>query len=68
MSVMDIFARDRRPVRSATFGGLTQRVRRYRTYRQTVEELERLTDRELTDLNISRSMIRSIAYRAAYDG
>jgi uncharacterized protein YjiS (DUF1127 family) len=49
-------------------GGLSQRFARYRTYRRTVDELEALTDRELSDLGIHRSMVRGIAYRAAYDG
>lgn len=49
-------------------GGLSQRFARYRTYRRTVDELESLNDRELSDLGIHRSMIRGIAYRAAYDG
>lgn len=35
-------------------------------YRQTVRELSALTARELDDLGISRSMIRSLAQEAAY--
>ncbi|WCR09007.1 DUF1127 domain-containing protein [Paracoccus fistulariae] len=35
-------------------------------YRQTVRELSALTTRELDDLGISRSMIRSLAQEAAY--
>lgn len=69
MSAIDVFnTKHRRATRSGVFGGLTKRIRRYRTYRQTLEELEALSDRELDDLNISRSMMRAIAYRAAYDG
>ncbi|MBT8424912.1 MAG: DUF1127 domain-containing protein [Silicimonas sp.] len=49
-------------------GGLTTRFAQYRTYRRTLDELERLSDRELADLGISRLGLRSIAYRAAYDG
>ena len=71
MSAMDIFTRQTasRPNRVAGLvGDLSQRVQRYKTYRRTLEELEQLSDRELTDLGLSRSMIRAIAYRAAYDG
>ena len=71
MSAMDIFSRQTtaRPNRVAGLvGELNQRVQRYKTYRRTLEELEQLSDRELTDLGLSRSMIRAIAYRAAYDG
>ncbi|TMV53171.1 DUF1127 domain-containing protein [Thioclava sp. BHET1] len=38
---------------------------RRRVYRQTVAELQLLTDRELNDLGISRSMITRIALEAA---
>ena len=69
MSALDIFDSRRHAARRAgLIGGLTQRFERYRTYRQTLEELSELSDRELSDLGLSRSMLRSIAYRAAYDG
>lgn len=48
--------------------GVSARFAQYRTYRKTLEELESLTDRELSDLGISRHSVRAIAYRAAYDG
>lgn len=35
-------------------------------YRQTTRELGELNDRELADLGMSRSMIRSVAYEAAW--
>ena len=35
-------------------------------YRTTLSELETLNNRDLADLGISRSMIKSIAYEAAY--
>ena len=35
-------------------------------FRQTISELRELSDRELADLGVSRSSIRSIAYDAAY--
>ncbi len=57
--------------------GLTQRLQAIRTqiadamerrkvYRTTLNELESLTSRDLDDLGISRTMIRDIAYEAAY--
>lgn len=36
-----------------------------RAYRNTLNELENLTDRELADLGITRSNIKGIAYDAA---
>ncbi|QIG66040.1 hypothetical protein phiOC_p398 [Ochrobactrum phage vB_OspM_OC] len=39
----------------------SERIRRYKKYRRTVQELERLTDRELSDIGISRYDIRDIA-------
>ncbi len=40
----------------------------YRLYSRTISELNALTARELTDLGLSRSMIRSAAYSAVYKG
>lgn len=48
---------------TANFG---ERVARYRLYRQTLGELSALSNRELSDLGISRSQITSIAMDAAY--
>ncbi|WP_170478821.1 DUF1127 domain-containing protein [Ruegeria arenilitoris] len=41
------------------------RFRRYRVYRQTVNELSALSNRELADLGLNRSMIRRVAMQAA---
>ena len=41
-------------------------VQRRAVYLQTVRELNNLTDRELADLDISRSMIQRLAVDAAY--
>ncbi|HYF56760.1 MAG TPA: DUF1127 domain-containing protein [Salinarimonas sp.] len=40
------------------------RIRAYLRYRETVQELSRLTDRELDDIGLSRSEIDTVA-RAA---
>ncbi len=35
-------------------------------YRQTLNELDQLSDRDLSDLGMSRANIRSVAYEAAW--
>lgn len=55
--------------RAATDGGLfarlTEAYQRYRIESRTYAELSALTDRDLADLDIHRSMIRQIAREAA---
>ena len=41
--------------------------KKYRLYKKTVSELNDLGGRELSDLGISRSMIRSVAFAAVYE-
>jgi uncharacterized protein YjiS (DUF1127 family) len=53
---------------SAYWAGITGRFARYRTYRKTLNELRGLSPRELDDLGLNPSMIRSCAYKAAYEG
>ncbi|WP_134678960.1 DUF1127 domain-containing protein [Paracoccus ravus] len=52
------------------FGNLFADLRDYfarrSLFRQTVRELNDLSGRELADLGINRSMIRSVAYQAAW--
>jgi uncharacterized protein YjiS (DUF1127 family) len=43
---------------------LIRNYRNWRRYRETVSELNRLSNRELNDLGISRSDIPSVARRA----
>ena len=43
------------------------RFARYRIYRQTVNELSALSNRELADLGLHRSMIRRLAQQASED-
>ena len=42
-------------------------LRKYRSYRETYDQLNKLSDRELKDLGISRGMIHSIALEAYTD-
>ena len=46
------------------FPSLLSSVRRWRHYRETVQELSRLSDRELDDIGISRNEIFRIARRS----
>lgn len=41
-------------------------INRRRVYRTTLNELQTLNPRELTDLGLNPSMIRQIAYQAAW--
>ena len=41
------------------------KIRAYLLFRNTVHELERLNDKDLADLGISRSDIKSIAWETA---
>lgn len=51
---------------TATFDVVRERYARYRTYRRTLNELGELSERELNDLGLNRSMLRACAYEAAY--
>lgn len=42
------------------------KLRQYQRYRQTVRELEQLSDRELDDVGLSRAEIDHVARRFAY--
>ncbi len=50
----------------AVLGSLKASLAQRRVYSRTVYELSGLTDRELADLGIHRSMIADIAREAAY--
>lgn len=49
------------------FAGIREQMERRKLFRETLRELSSLSNRELTDLGLSRSMIRRIAYQAAYE-
>ena len=45
---------------------LAERYTKYRVYRETLDELQTLSGRELNDLGLSRANLKSVAYEAAY--
>lgn len=45
---------------------VADRMAKYKLYRATLVELEALNERDLSDLGISRGMIKAIAQEAAY--
>jgi uncharacterized protein YjiS (DUF1127 family) len=55
------------PFASGWLQALQSRVQQYRAYRNTLNELMCLSDRELSDLGLHRSMLRRVAYQAAYE-
>ena len=48
-------------VLTKTIGGIVEGVRAYYRYKQSCRELSALDDRQLADIGIPRSMIRSVA-------
>ena len=48
------------------FASLADKFRRYTLYRNTLRELDSLSDRDLLDLGLSRSMVETVAHDAAY--
>jgi len=45
---------------------LIQNIRNWRRYRETINELSRLSNRELSDLGISRSDIPYVARKSSF--
>ncbi|SDX36904.1 DUF1127 domain-containing protein [Litoreibacter albidus] len=45
---------------------LAERHAKNRVYRETLDELQALSGRELADLGMSRGNLKSVAYEAAY--
>ena len=54
------------PVDGSFIGKLWMKVKQYRLYRETIAELNRLSNHELVGLGLSRSGIKSAAYAAVY--
>jgi len=50
---------------SATLARRSDRARRDRAYRKTYRELDRMSDRDLADIGITRFMIADVAAEAA---
>lgn len=51
---------------AAPFKALSERFARFTVYRETLAELNELSDAELLDLGLSRACTRRIAIEAAY--
>ena len=51
---------------SEMMANLSERRAKNRVYRTTLSELSNLSNRDLADLGMSRTMIKSVAYQAAY--
>jgi len=47
------------------WGFIARQFRRWQVYNRTVAELSQLDDRSLSDINVSRSEIRSVARSAS---
>lgn len=47
------------------WGFIARQFRRWQVYNRTVAELSQLDDRSLSDINVSRSEIRSVARQAS---
>jgi uncharacterized protein YjiS (DUF1127 family) len=45
---------------------LSERATKYRLYRETLNELNALTDRDLYDLGLHRAILADVAREAAY--
>jgi uncharacterized protein YjiS (DUF1127 family) len=45
---------------------ILSKIRAYKLYRQTLNELSELSDRELADLGIARFAIAAVARKAAF--
>jgi len=50
------------------FATLVRLIREWKRYNRSVAELNRLGDRELADIGISRSDIQRVAWTAAHQG
>lgn len=64
------FSRPKRPVKDergmTMFASLVRFIREWRRYSRSMSELNRLGDRELADIGISRSDIPRVAWNASH--
>ena len=51
---------------STVFSNIVTSYNRYRIYKQTVKELNAMSDRDLHDIGLSRYEIEDLAYESAY--
>lgn len=51
---------------SGLWARLSKRLADHQLYRQTLDELAALTDRDLADLGLSRLQIREVAHESVY--
>ncbi|MBK0327335.1 DUF1127 domain-containing protein [Rhodobacteraceae bacterium F11138] len=54
------------PLMMRVFYDAKERFARYRLFRATVNELSKLSNRQLADIGLTRSMISSQAHQSAY--
>jgi uncharacterized protein YjiS (DUF1127 family) len=54
--------------RNIMFAAIVRLVREWKRYNQSLSELNRLGDRELADIGISRSDIPRVAWSASHQG
>ncbi len=54
------------PLFAGVLAGVKTRLENYRVYRKTLNELQSLSVRELSDLGLNQSMLTSVAHEAAY--
>jgi len=59
-----LFVNKNERTKDETTMNLIRNYRNWRRYRETVTELNRLSNRELTDLGIARASIREVARKA----
>lgn len=50
---------------ASLLAGVTARYKHYRVYRNTLNELQNLSDRDLNDLGLGRGSLRATALEAA---
>lgn len=67
MSTLALKKSNSAPVAVEWLQGLMTRLQNYRAYRNTVNELSGLSDRELADLGLNRSIVKRVAFQATYD-